>query len=151
MNDTQILTALTLAISKLGLKELTGKNDGPFIDEIMKLCGFDNQKYIKETGAGYAYCAAFVSWVLVNAGVKCKPNAWAPSWFVDKTKLVKDGKYKLMDLVGINRPAMRNGHICFFICQNGEEVITLDGNWNNIFWINKRHISEIGDVARWIE
>jgi hypothetical protein len=149
-NIKLLITALTLATSKIGVKEQTGNNDGPFIDECLKLCGLDNQAQIKATGKGFAWCAALVSWVMVRAGVGVK-NAWAPAWFPE-SRLVRDGKYQPMDVAAINWRGIENGHVFFLIHwpEEGDTCITLEGNWNQKCDLNERKKSEINAVARWI-
>lgn len=145
-----LIKALTLSTSKVGTKELTGKNDGPFMDECLKLCNLDNQKYLKDTGKGYAWCAAFISWVLHGSGVQVKPNAWAPAWFPEG-KLVKDGKYRPMDVFGHNYNNVPNGHVGFiFYWPEGDFFLSLEGNWGNCVGINVRKKTDVNQVSRWI-
>ena len=143
--------AVSIAAAKVGTKELTGKNDGPFVDECLKLTGLDNQKYIKETGKGYAWCAAFISWVLKTAGVDVKPTAWAPSWF-PTAKLVTDGKYRPMDVFGHNYNNVTNGHVgfIFYWPEDGDLFLSLEGNWGNCVGVNVRKKTDINQVSRWI-
>jgi uncharacterized protein (TIGR02594 family) len=143
--------AIQLATSKLGLKELTGNNDGPEIDEMLKLCGLDNQAEIKRTGKGYAWCASFVSWVLYNAtGGQIKPNAWAPTWVLDKKRLVTDGKYRCMDVATINRPNVAHGHVFFILADQSDTVLTIEGNWGGQCCVNERPKTELSAVARYL-
>lgn len=141
---------LTVALSKLGAKESTGKNDGDFVDECLALCGLDNKKQLQATGKGYAWCAAFVSWVFNKAGVVSIANAWAPAWFPEK-KLVKDGKYRCMDVAAIDYNGIKNGHVFFIFYwpEDGETFLSLDGNWGNVVGFNERKKSDVSAVARW--
>ncbi len=141
---------LTVACQKVGTKEATGKNDGEFINECLALCGLDNQKQLQATGKGYAWCAAFVSWVFDKAGIAPKPNAWAPAWFPE-SKLVKDGKYRPMDVAAIDYNGIKNGHVFFILYwpEQGETFISLDGNWGNVVGFNERKKSDISAVSRW--
>ena len=145
----KIAKALTLASAKVGTKELTGKNDGPFMDECLKVCGLDNQKYMKDTGKGYAWCAAFVSWVLTQVDPKIKPNAWSPAWFV-VNKLVSDRKP--MDCFGVNYNNIENGHIGFILYwpEEGDTFLSLEGNWGNCVGINVRKKTDVNSVSRWL-
>src|SRR3990167_5641919 len=101
---------LTVACGKVGTKELTGKNDGDFVNECLLLCNLDNAKQVQATGKGYAWCAAFVTWVFDRSGVKAIKNAWAPAWFPE-SKSVKDGKYRPMDVAAIDYNGIKNGHV----------------------------------------
>ena len=145
--------AISIAVAKVGTKELTGKNDGPFMDECLKLCKLDNQAYIKGEGKGmgYAWCAAFISWVMVNAGVDFKPNAWAPA-LLPVQKIVADKKGKPMDVFGINYNNITNGHVGFVLVwpEEGDSFVSLEGNWGNQVCINYRKKSEVNQISRWI-
>lgn len=145
--------SVSIAVAKLGTKELTGNNDGPFPDECLKLCGLDNQAYIKGEGKGkgYAWCAAFVSWVMTQAGVDFKPNAWAPSLF-PVTKIVADKKGKTMDVFGINYNNIANGHVGFVLVwpEEGDTFISLEGNWGNQVCLNIRKKLEVNSLSRWV-
>jgi len=147
----KLAKAITLATGKVGTRELTGKNDGQFVDECLKLTGLDNPKQIQATGKGYAWCAAFISWVLHGAGVAIKPNAWAPAWFPEP-KLVKDGKYRPMDVAAINYNGVQNGHVFFIFYwpEQGDTFISLDGNWGNVVGLNIRKKADVSAVSRWL-
>jgi hypothetical protein len=146
----QLKKVLAVACSKVGTKELTGKNDGEFVDECLNLVGLDNQEYIAKTGKGYAWCAAFISWVFATAGVTALKQAWAPSWF-PASKLIKDG-FRPMDVFGINYNNIENGHVGFILYwpYEGELFFSLEGNWGNCVGINIRKKSEVNAVSRWI-
>lgn len=150
MNMEKLAKAISLATSKLGTKELTGKNDGPFVNECMRLVGLDNQKQFETTGKGYAWCAAFVSWVLYGSGAQIKPNAWAPAWF-PANKIVKD-KFIPMDVFGHNYNKIENGHVgfIFYWPEEGELFLSLEGNWGNCVGINVRKKSDVNAVSRWL-
>jgi hypothetical protein len=147
----KLIKAMTLAASKLGTKEATGNNDGAFMNECLSLTGLDNQKQFETTGKGYAWCAAFVSWVLYESGANAIKTAWAPSWFPE-SKLVKNGKYRPMDVAAINYNKVVNGHV-FFIWywpEEGDTFISLDGNWGNVVGLNLRNKADVSAVSRWI-
>lgn len=146
----KLAKAITLATSKVGTKELTGNNDGPFVNEVMRLTGFDNQKQFETTGKGYAWCAAFTSWVLYGAGAKIKPNAWAPAWF-PADKLVMS-KYRPMDVFGFNYNKVENGHVGFILYwpEDGDTFLSLEGNWGNCVGINIRKKTDVNAVSRWL-
>ena len=149
----KLTRALFTATSKVGTKELTGNNDGPFVDECVKVTGLDNQAYIKGDGKGkgYSWCAAFISWVFKTSGVDMKPNAWAPALF-PANKLVKDGKYRPMDVFGITYNKIQNGHVGFVLYypEEGDSFISLEGNWGGQVCVNNRKKAEINSVSRWI-
>jgi len=60
--------------TQIGIRELTGKNDGKDVEKYLASCGLSK---------GNAWCAAFVNWTLKQCGFKTVKNpAWSPSWFV---------------------------------------------------------------------
>lgn len=68
----------------IGVRELTGKNDGYWVERWLKHEGL---------GKGNPYCASFVSFCLDSAGFKNNITAWSPTAF-DKTKVVYKGEWK---------------------------------------------------------
>ena len=56
--------------SQIGVREATGKNDGPQVEAYLKTVGL---------GKGYAWCAAFVKWCLNKAGISNTLNGMALS------------------------------------------------------------------------
>ncbi len=141
---------LNIACGKVGTKELTGKNDGDFVNECLILCGLDNAKQLESTGKGFAWCASYISWVFNKAGVPAQKNAWAPAWFPD-SKLVRDGKYRPMDVACIDYNGVTRGHVFFIFYwpENSETFISLDGNWGNVVGFNERKKSDVSAVSRW--
>lgn len=61
---------ITVYTSQLGVRELTGKNDGLQVEAYLKTVGL---------GKGYAWCAAFVKWCLIRANIPNNLNAMALS------------------------------------------------------------------------
>lgn len=58
--------------SQIGIRERTGKNDGTEVEMYLKYVGL---------GKGYAWCAAFTSWVYGQADVINPKSAWSPAMF----------------------------------------------------------------------
>jgi hypothetical protein len=58
--------------SEIGIRELTGHNDGDRVEEYLKSCGRKK---------GDAWCAAFVTWTFKQAGIIAVVSGWSPSWF----------------------------------------------------------------------
>ena len=69
---------LSTAISLIGTREATGRNDGPLIEAILASTG--NAK-------GDPYCAAFCYWCYLQAGLgEIVPrSAWSPDWVARPT------------------------------------------------------------------
>lgn len=62
-------TRLTqIYLSQIGIREKTGHNDGPQVEAYLKSVGL---------GKGYAWCAAFVHWCLVQAKIPNRINGAA--------------------------------------------------------------------------
>ena len=61
--------------AEIGVREQTGRNDGPRIGEYLRYVGLDE---------GYAYCAAFTCWALGEAGAENPKNGWSPALFPAK-------------------------------------------------------------------
>jgi hypothetical protein len=65
-------------LSQLGVRELTGNNDGPDVEKYLKSVGL---------GKGYAWCAAYVKWCMNEAKIKTPINGAAASC-LNKNNLV---------------------------------------------------------------
>ncbi len=63
---------VAVAASQVGVRERTGKNDGPEV-----------RQYLKEVGLseGYAYCAAGLTWCHNQLKIPNPQSAWSPDWF----------------------------------------------------------------------
>jgi hypothetical protein len=63
---------VAVAASQVGVREKTGKNDGPEI-----------RKYLLEVNLseGYAYCAAGLTWCHNQLKIPNPQSAWSPDWF----------------------------------------------------------------------
>lgn len=114
--------SLRLAVQKTyrgekDVRELTGKNDGPRVEEYLASVG--NKK-------GDPYCAAGVSWVFIQHDIQTVKSAWAAAWFPDSiTIFYKDNFHKqdpdIADVMGIYVHAKKRiGHVGF-----------IDQKWNN--------------------
>jgi len=69
---------LSTALSLIGTREATGRNDGPLIEGILASTG--NSK-------GDPYCAAFCYWCYLQAGLGgiVPRSAWSPAWVARPT------------------------------------------------------------------
>lgn len=115
--------------SQIGIRELTGNNDG-----------FDVEKYLKSAGLGkgYAWCAAYINWSLLECDIKLnlKYPAWVPSYFPENKLIMVRGQFQLRkpmfgDLIGIWFPKKeRLAHIGFYDGENDKYYFTVEGNTN---------------------
>ena len=117
--------------SQIGVRELSGNNDGEAIVMYLESTGL---------GPGYPWCAAFVNWTLTNCCVETVNSpAWSPSWFI-KDNIVwvrnRDDNAPPIpgDVFGIYFPTKKRvAHVGFIDCWQCESsvAITVEGNTNN--------------------
>lgn len=141
-----------LAVSELGVREATGRNDGPRVEEYLR--------YTK-LGKGYAWCAAFVSWVYGQAGLAEPRNPWSPALFPDARSYCKGGgsdkiavvvKIQAADLFGIyGAAAKRINHVGLVKERQGKYLLTVEGNSNNRVEARRRHLKTVYALSNWID
>lgn len=113
---------------EIGIRELTGHNDGKQVEKYLAAAGFKK---------GYAWCGAFVNWCFVQNNIKSvKSPAWAPSWFPNKNVIFIQGK-KIReppaagDVFGIYfQSKKRIAHVGFVDNWGDKWVTTVEGNTN---------------------
>lgn len=106
--------------SQIGVKEATGKNDGPQIKAYLKVSGLPE---------GHPWCAAFVAWCFKMAGITTINSAYSPNWFI-KSRLTKTPKQG--DLIGIYFKNLgRIAHVGFYDRADNSFVIAVEGNTND--------------------
>ena len=150
--------------SQLGVREATGRNDGSQVEAYLAYTGL---------GKGYAWCAAFVCWVLGQAEVDNPKTAWAASLFPHDKLVWLRGKVpttgsrttnngqpitKTACVFGLYFPSLKRIAHCGFIDEWGEkEVITVEGNTNDTdsregdgVYRKRRPIKSLYSVADWI-
>ena len=154
--------------SQMGVREATGHNDGPQVEQYLRYTGL---------GKGNAWCAAFVCWVLGQAGVENPKTAWAASLFPKEKLIWKQGMVakshqvqsekrrdcftgntQLATIFGLYFPSLKRIAHCGFIDQWGEtQVITVEGNTNDQssregdgVYRKRRPIKSLYAVADWI-
>jgi hypothetical protein len=142
--------------AEIGVRELTGNNDGKRVEEYLRSCGL---------GKGYAWCAAFVNWCHVQAGVVGAGSAWSPDWFPDKNTIYTRGNSgnktpSKTDVLGLYYPEKKRIAHVGFIDEWGDGAnycITVEGNTNGEgsregdgVYRKRRLKSQIYKVSRWI-
>jgi hypothetical protein len=121
---------VTTAESQLYVRELTGRNDGLEVKKYLEVTGL---------GEGYPWCAAFVSWVFVEAGVTAPHSARVVDWF--KTNIVYEREWKKTTVlpekgmvIGLYYSNLgRYGHIGIVAEKSPGQlrnVVTIEGNTN---------------------
>lgn len=150
--------------SQVGIREATGRNDGKEVAQYLHYVGL---------GKGYAWCAAFVCWVLGQAEVDNPKTAWTASLFPHDKLVWPRGRVpttgsrttnngqpitKTACVFGLYFPSLKRIAHCGFIDEWGErEVITVEGNTNDTgsregdgVYRKRRPIRSLYAVADWI-
>lgn len=113
------LPLLEIARGELGVRERSGKNDGPRILIYQGAVGLKS---------GDPWCAAFVSWVFFKAGYPKPRTGWSPALF-PLARIKKTAAPGM--LFGIYFPALKRIAHCGFVeSLRGDWVITIEGNTN---------------------
>ncbi len=81
--DPKRIQLRTIYTAEIGVREKTGKNDGPRVAEYLRYT---------QLGEGYAWCASFVSWVFGKAGYDQPRTPWTPALFPAKRTIWKQGR-----------------------------------------------------------
>lgn len=115
---------LEIAKSQIGVRELTGNNDGPAVEKYLASVGL---------GKGYAWCMSFVYWCCKEAYGKdnnplVKTGGVLREW--NETKLKKStvpvvGSIFIMDF------GKGTGHTGFVTAINVDSISTIEGNTND--------------------
>ncbi|WP_316813550.1 peptidoglycan-binding protein [Pedobacter heparinus] len=108
-----------IARAELGVREATGNNDGPRVEEYLAYTGFKK---------GNPYCASYVSWCFHKAGYSQPKTAWSPALF-PASRLTKDALPG--NVFGIWFPELnRIAHVGLLERLQGDFLLTLEGNTN---------------------
>lgn len=143
----------------IGTRELTGKNDGAAIVEILRNCGINIPA---------PWCACYLNQGLIDIGLHgpVKQPAYTPRWFEDPKRIVwnrqtSDVKQSFEKgwIGGIYfRNLGRIGHVAAIV-EDFEDgyVLTIEGNTNaeggregNGVYLRIRHKSEFYIIADWL-
>ncbi|MFD2556016.1 CHAP domain-containing protein [Sphingobacterium tabacisoli] len=140
-NDKRNLI-ITIASAELGIKEATGNNDGPRVEQYLRYTNL---------GPGYDWCAAFVSWVYGQAGFSAPRNPWSPALF-PKARTVKESQVQPADLFAIySTTARRIHHVGLIRSKQEQYILTIEGNSNNRVESRRRHVKTVYSYAGWIK
>lgn len=137
---------MNIARAELGVRELTGKNDGIKVEAYLKYVGFPK---------GNPWCAAYVSWVFKQAGYPMPKTAWSPALF-PADHLVKQPSAGMV--FGIYFPDLKRIAHCGFVENTqGDFVLTIEGNTNvegsregQGVYRRLRHKRTINKYANWL-
>ncbi|MET3112960.1 hypothetical protein AAKU52_000679 [Pedobacter sp. CG_S7] len=108
---------IAIAAGELGVREATGRNDGSRVKAYLAAVGLK---------PGAPWCAAFVSWVFLQAGFTQPKTAWSPDLFpAARLKITPEPGL----VFGIYFPELKRiAHAGFVAEVKGDWIITLEGN-----------------------
>ena len=110
---------LQLAAQELGVRELSGRNDGPRVETYLHYVGMHK---------GQAWCAAFVSWLHGQAGLPKPRSGWSPALFPNSRKI---SNAQPGAILGIYFPRLnRIGHVGLITGLQHDWVHAIEGNTN---------------------
>ena len=128
--NSKLIEVQKIYTAEIGVKELTGHNDGARVEEYLASCGLKR---------GQPWCAAFVCWTFKKAGVKAIISGYSPNWFTAKYVIWKrGGKNNLTpqpaDVGGLYFAEKGRIAHTFFIDEwkeGSSNAITVEGNTNS--------------------
>jgi len=121
------MTLPEIYTSQIGVREATGKNDGPEVEMYLQTVGLKK---------GYAWCSAFVKWSLEEAEIPNKINAWSPTAENRNNLVYQSRKFiqepKPGDVFTIYYPRLKRiGHTGFYHQRHNDmSYETVEGNTN---------------------
>ncbi|WP_443945094.1 peptidoglycan-binding protein [Pedobacter sp. AW1-32] len=137
---------LNIAAKEIGVREKTGNNDGIAVEQYLR--------YVK-LGKGYAWCAAFISWIFGQAGYAEPRTAWSPALFPNSrlSKTVSTGQVYGIYFSSYGRIA----HCGLVEKKDGDYIIGIEGNTSvsgsregDGVYRKRRHIKTIKSFASWL-
>ncbi len=141
-NEDKRNLLINIASAELGVREATGNNDGPRVEEYLRYTNL---------GKGYEWCASFVSWCYGQAGFEVPRNPWSPALF-PKARQIAKGKARPADVFGIyGAKAKRINHVGLVKEVANDYLITIEGNSNNRVESRRRHLRTVYAVAEWVK
>jgi uncharacterized protein (TIGR02594 family) len=108
-----------IALAELGVKEVSGTGNNPRILE------YHSATSLKSRSDEVSWCSSFVNWCFRECGIKGTNSALARSW-LDWGKEVKE-PYKGCVVI-LSRGLAWQGHVGFFVEENGSMIGLLAGN-----------------------
>ena len=134
------------ALTQVGVREATGKNDGAQVEKYLRVVGL---------GKGYAWCAAFISWVYKVNRITTFKTAWAPAWFTKNARAANETPQP-GDVFGL-WIKNRIGHVGLVYKWGPKYVVTIEGNTNEAgsregdgVYVKRRLTKQIYKTANWI-
>lgn len=115
--------------SQIGVRELTGNNDGKLVEIYLKYCNLSK---------GNPWCAAFVCWTLGQNQIQNPRSGFCPNLFLkNNTVWKRDRKINrtplCSDVFGLYFPEKKRiAHVGFIEKWTTQTVTTVEGNTNQV-------------------
>jgi len=135
-----------LAENEIGVREKTGRNDGPRVEEYLRCVGLKK---------GQPWCAAFVSYIYQKGGFAKPRSGWSPALF-PASRLARSALPG--NLIGIYFPEhKRIAHVGIIVRREGDWITSVEGNTGisgsregeGVFR-KKRQVRTIHSMSDWI-
>jgi hypothetical protein len=144
--QAQRLSLVRTATAELGVREKTGNNDGPRVENYLRSVGLNK---------GQPWCAAYISWVYRQSGFARPRSGWSPD-LLPVSRLARSALPG--DVLGIYfQRYKRIAHVGLVIKQEGDWTISVEGNTNlggnregDGVYLKKRHNRTICRFAVWV-
>jgi uncharacterized protein (TIGR02594 family) len=115
---------MAIARKEIGTKEVTGSKHNPRILE------YHQATSLKAKDDETAWCSSFANWVMAQAGVEGTNRANARSW-LDWGKKIEKPVPGAVVVFWRNSPTSWEGHVGFYVGEEGNNVLVLGGNQSN--------------------
>lgn len=134
--------AFEIALGEYGTKEIVGNNDNP---EVLKYFHEIGHKWVKHDEL--AWCAAFVSWCNMEAGMPYTGKLNARSWqsIGEQVKVPQIGDIAVLWRIKPNSPY---GHVGYFVRETENYIYMLGGNQSNQVNISRYPKSQLLKYVR---
>ena len=128
---------LIIAFSELGIKEINGDGSNARIDEYLKSVDQPSDDSIP-------WCSAYVNWVMRISGYKGTDNPAARSWL----KWGVSCEPELGCIVVLKRGSSWQGHVGFYLNDEGNRIYILGGNQSNMVCVKSFLKSDVLDYRK---
>lgn len=137
--------AFLIAISQYGQKGIIGNSHNP---QILKYFTDIGHSWVQDDET--AWCAAFVNWCLLRAGLPHTGKLNARSFIKYGTEATKPVIGDIVVLWRIS-PASSYGHVGFYITENKHNIFILGGNQSNMVNVQAFPKSQLLTYRRIVE
>lgn len=137
----ELVKPFEIALSQYGICEWPGESHNPEVVKYFRECNFKVQD--DET----SWCSVFVCWCMKQANVPHTNSLSARSWANWGVKIYEP---QLGDIAVFNRPPISwQGHVGFYVRNDGNRVWVLGGNQNNSVNISSYSGVHLIGYRRW--